>query len=208
MDSTLFEFVRPMPDAWKDKDPVCDNCIRKAVREGLLAEIYGDYPWGLVRFPKGADFMSKENAEEFEPPKALPAELAIADARRYYSDYLRGLEKNIAEYRATAKSTQALVTPEADAETRRRADGQADHLHGHAVLTQTALGALDAREREVDFHHWCGEDEGLSRIREAHEVLKAIADSEKPGTVEHWDAHLAMEALEKLAAQTKKRDAD
>ena len=206
MDTMLFEFVRPIPDEWKDKDPVCDNCIRKAVREGLLAEIYGDYPWGLVRFPKGA-VLSKETAEEFEPPKALPSELAIAEARRYYSDYLRGLEKNVAEYRATATSTELWVTPEDDARARRNADGHADHLHGHAVLTQTALDALDYYERAINFHHWCGEDEGLQRIGEAHAVFKAIADSEKPGLVERWDAHLAMEALEQLGAQTKKRDA-
>ena len=200
-DSDLYEFVLPMPDEWKDQDPVCDNCIQRALRNGLLAKIPGDYPFGLVRYRDNT--ISEETAEPFEPPKLSPPGRAIAEARRYYSDYLRGLEKNIAEYRATAVSTQAWVTPEVDAETRRNADGQADHLHGHAVLAQTALDALDAREREVDFHHWCGDDEGLQRIREAHAVFKAIADSEQPGTVERHDAYLAMTALSELARVRK-----
>jgi hypothetical protein len=201
-DSDLYEFVRAVPDAWKDADPVCDNCILKAVREGMLAKIPGDYPFGLVRYRD--HFICEENAEPFEPPKLRPVEREVVEARRYYSDYLRGLEKNIAEYRATAASTQTWVTPEDDAETRRRADGLADHLHKHAVLTQTALDALDARERELAFRQWCGEDKGMERIADAHAVFKAIADSGKPGTVETWDAHLAMEALAELAKAMKR----
>lgn len=188
MDTMLFEFVRPMPDKWKDKDPVCDNCIRKALREGLLAEIPGDYPWGLVRFPKGA-VLSEANTEEFEPPKPLPAELAIADARGECSSELRGLSKAIAIFH------------------QQKNEGEARFLEHHRMRLNTLLAACDYYERNIDFLHWCGEDEGLQRIKEAHAVFKAIADSEQPGTVERWDAHLAMDALEELGAKTKNRDA-
>ena len=189
MDTMLFEFVHPMPEKWKDADPVCDNCIRKALREGILVEIPGDYPFGLVRWPKG-EVSTEANTEEFEPPKALPAELAIAEIRRGFSERLAKTKESLAaarKYGLTPASSLAL-------------------LHGDATTFRTALDALDHYERNIDFLHWCGEDEGLRSIGEAHEAMKAFTEG-KTDAIERHHAHLAMSALSELA-QARKRNGE
>ena len=56
-------------EIWKDADPICDDCIRRAVAEGWLVQVLGEFPWGLVEWPSGV--IGDGEPIEITPPPVL-----------------------------------------------------------------------------------------------------------------------------------------
>jgi hypothetical protein len=67
-DTEAFEILVDV-EIWQDADPICDDCIRRAVEEGWLVRVPGEYPWGLYVWPSG--IIGKGAPVEITPPPAI-----------------------------------------------------------------------------------------------------------------------------------------
>ena len=55
-DTALYEFRGAVPEKWYKAHAICDLCMNEAVAEGLIEQVPGDYPWGLLEYPSGVMF--------------------------------------------------------------------------------------------------------------------------------------------------------
>lgn len=47
LDGNLYEVDPASVCRFREKDPICDDCLREAIELGQLHQLPGDYPWGM-----------------------------------------------------------------------------------------------------------------------------------------------------------------